>query len=295
MLSLIICTRDAAALASVSESVADTIGVLYEIVAIDNSHGQYGICEAYNIGAAQAQYELLCFMHEDIRFHTSNWGAIVADILRDPTIGVLGVTGGKYQVAAPAAWWGCGLALCRENVLNVFEDGHTELDLRNPEGEELSDVAVVDGLWMCSRKEVWQQNPFDAGTFSEFHFYDVDYCTELFQRGLRVCVTFRLLIEHHSRGSVNKSWLWNALKYQQKRHGQLPFGTVQISAAQNRQLELQALQEFTGRLIRNKLPRLLILNYLRRCIMLSPLNRDTLWLIRRWMQGAKLDAAVASV
>lgn len=293
MLSIIICTCDSNALSAVSQSVEATIGLPYEIVAIDNSQGQYGICEAYNIGAAKARYELLCFMHEDIRFHTKGWGAIVDEILRDHTVGVVGITGGKYQVAAPAAWWGCGLDLCRENVLNIFEDGHSEMDLRNPEGEELADVAVVDGLWMCSRKEVWQRYPFDAQTFLEFHFYDMDYCTEIFRQGLRVCVSFRLLIEHHSRGSVNNSWVSNALKYQQKRRGQLPFGPVVPSARESRRLELRALQEFTARLINGGFSGRLILSYLRRCLVLSPWNRDTLWLAKHWLQRAQPAIATA--
>ena len=284
MLSLIICTRDADALAAVSQSVDSTIGVPYEIVAIDNSQGQYGICEAYNIGASRAKYDLLCFMHEDIRFHTPSWGKVVIDILADPTIGVLGITGGRYQVAAPAAWWGCGLALCRENVLNVFPDGHKEMDLRNPENQQLADVAVVDGLWMCSRREVWQKHPFDSQIFTDFHFYDVDYCTEIFLNDLRVCVTFEILIEHHSRGSVNTSWIHNALKYEQKRQGQLPFGPAIVSAAQSRRIELVAMQEFIGRLLRARFPLLLISAYLRRCFALDPFNRDTLWLIKQWLR-----------
>lgn len=286
MLSLIICTREAAALAVVSENIVATIGVPHEIIAIDNSKSRYGICEAYNIGATRAKYDLLCLMHEDIRFHTAGWGQTVVNTLRDPTIGVLGVTGGMYQVAAPAAWWGCGLELCRENVLNIFADGHTEMDLRNPEGQRLTDVAVVDGLWMCSRKEVWQKHPFDAQTFQEFHFYDVDYCTEIFKHGYRICVTFDLLIEHHSRGSVNNSWLHNALKYQEKRRGQLPFGVVQPTLEQQKTIELGALQEFTGRLIRAKFPARVVLAYLRRCLRLSPFNRDTLWLTKLWLGRA---------
>ncbi|MVN78986.1 hypothetical protein GO988_21865 [Hymenobacter sp. HMF4947] len=289
MVSLIICSRSKGDLIKVSDSVANTINIAYEIISVDNSQGLYGICEAYNIGAAQAQYDLLCFMHEDIRFHTAGWGKVVVDILSDSTIGVLGITGGQYQVAAPAAWWGCGLDLCRENVLNVFPDGHTEMDLHNPEGQRLTDVAVVDGLWMCSRKEVWQQYPFDAQTFSEFHFYDVDYCTELFKHGLRVCVTFDLLIEHHSRGSVNTSWLHNALKYQEKRKGQLPFGVVSLTPSQQTTIELRALQEFTGRIIRANFSARVIITYLSRCLLVSPFNRDTLWLVKLWLQRSSYD------
>lgn len=284
MISVIICSRASAALAAISKNVADTIGVAHEVIAVDNSGGRYGICEAYNVGATSAKYDLLCFMHEDIRFHTPEWGQVVAQIVADPSIGVLGVTGGQYQVASPAAWWGCGLDLCRENVLNVFPDGHTEMDLRNPENQPLADVAVVDGLWMCSRKEVWQQHPFDARTFPDFHFYDIDYCTEIYLSGLRVCVTFQVLIEHHSRGSVNASWLWNALRYQKKRQGKLPFGPVVPSLPKRRELELKALQEFINRLIQANFPKRIIARYLLKAFPLSPLSRDTLWLVKHWIQ-----------
>ena len=112
MLSIIICSRDVDALKVVSQNVEITVGVPFEIIGIDNSNGQYSICQAYNTGAAQAKYELLCFMHEDIRFHTMEWGRKIADILQDTAIGVLGVSGGRYQVAAPAAWWGAWIPFC---------------------------------------------------------------------------------------------------------------------------------------------------------------------------------------
>lgn len=284
MVSVIICSRSKHEAQEVALNIAALIGVTHEFIRIDNSEGKYSICEAYNIGAAQAQYSLLCFMHEDIRLHTIGWGKIIAIILSDPTIGVLGITGGLRQVAAPAPWWGCGLELCRENVLNVFPDGHKEMELRNPEKATLVDAAVVDGMWMCSRKEVWQRYPFDEKTFKDFHFYDVDYCTELFSHGLRVCITFEVLLEHHSRGSVNDMWVRNALKYKAKWQGQLPFGPVAVPAARQRQLEMNALQEFTGRLIRGKFPLRVVARYLRQCLILEPLNRDTLWLLKDWLR-----------
>ncbi|MCC3153806.1 glycosyltransferase [Hymenobacter sp. BT770] len=285
MLSLVICSRKAVDLAAVSENVKKTIGVPYELLAIDNSTGKYGICEAYNLGASQAQYPLLCFMHEDIRFRTEGWGSVVVDTLADQTIGAIGVVGGMFQLAAPAAWWGCGPELYRENVMNVFADGSSRMDLCNPEAAALTDVAVVDGLWMCSRREVWEQHPFDSATFTDFHFYDIDYCTELFRQGMRVCVTFGLVLEHHSRGSVNSAWLLNALKYQKKRRGQLPFGVAQPTPSQRAAMELKALQEFTGRLIRARFPSSLILQYLARCLCHNPFDRDSLWLAKLWLRG----------
>ncbi|KUG09537.1 glycosyltransferase [Solirubrum puertoriconensis] len=289
MLSLIICSRDPEALRQVSNNVAVTIGVAYEIIAIDNSAGQYGICEAYNLGAKQAQYELLCFMHEDIRFHTSNWGLIVARLLKDESIGVLGVTGGQHQVAAPAPWWGCGLELCRENVLNVFEDGTRVMELRNPEQVPLTDVAVVDGMWMCCRRSLWEQFPFDSKTFVDFHFYDIDFCTEIFHQGKRICVTYEITLEHHSRGSINASWVHNALLYQEKRNNQLPFGVISLKKVQSVNIELKAYQAFVSLLMREKFSNAIIYKYLKMCWSKYYLHRDTLWLTKEWLKNNMLS------
>lgn len=294
MISVIVCSRSSRDAQEVALNVAASIGVEHEFIGIDNSEGSYSICEAYNTGAAQAKYEVLCFMHEDIRLHTAGWGNIISSILTNSTIGVVGITGGCYQVAAPAAWWGCGLELCRENVLNVFPDGHKEMDLHNPEKTDLTDVAAVDGMWMCSRKEVWQKYPFDAKTFTDFHFYDIDYCTEIYQRGLRVCVTYRVLLEHHSRGSINTLWLRNAIKYERKRKGQLPFGPAEVSAAHSRELTVKALQEFSGRLLRAGFPKKQVLSYLGRCLALDPLNRDTLWLLKQWWRQPAITPTKAT-
>ena len=43
MISIVICSRSETALENVSQSVSLTIGVPYEIIAIDNSKGEYSI------------------------------------------------------------------------------------------------------------------------------------------------------------------------------------------------------------------------------------------------------------
>ncbi|MCE5282251.1 MAG: glycosyltransferase family protein, partial [Deltaproteobacteria bacterium] len=77
MISIIICSRDSGALKEVSGNIEETIGVPYEIIAIDNSRNQYSIFDAYNLGAEQSTFDHLCFMHEDILYHTPHWGSAV--------------------------------------------------------------------------------------------------------------------------------------------------------------------------------------------------------------------------
>ena len=77
MISIIISSANSKQLEEVSQNVAQTIGVPYEIISFNNADGSMGICEVYNKGTAKAKYDLLCFMHEDLLFKTMDWGKVV--------------------------------------------------------------------------------------------------------------------------------------------------------------------------------------------------------------------------
>jgi glycosyltransferase involved in cell wall biosynthesis len=282
MISIIICSRDANALAAVSQSIAATINVPYELLAIDNGKGHYGICAAYNLGAAQAKYDLLCFMHEDLTFHTPNWGQIVADILADQSIGILGVAGGMYQARVPSGWWSVYEHL-RMQVIQTTVQHPRSVDIVNPLQEELADVVAVDGLWFCSRREVWQQHKFDEVTFPAFHFYDLDYCTQVFQH-LRVCVTFKVLIEHFSTGSVNDSWLLAALSYQRKWRDKLPFGVISLTSFQQKKIEQRVLSEYTERVIQSKLSMPIAVKAIVNLLALTQVSRESIGMLNRFVK-----------
>lgn len=286
MLSIIICTRDAAALAGVSASVAATVGVPYEIIGVDNSQKKYGICEAYNIGAAQAQYDVLCFMHEDICFHTSNWGTTVAEVLGKPDAGVLGVAGGTHQPKAPAGWGGAGWQFGRLNVLHSANE-QKKLDYFNPNNKNLTKAATLDGLWLCCRKSVWEEFKFDAVAFPGFHFYDIDFCTRVFTKYTNY-ITFEILIEHFSHGTFDKVWMQNAVLFFKKRKKYLPFGVDFLTKTERDFLDLKAMQAFTLRIIETKLSKSEVLFCLLECLKHNPLNRDNLYLVKRYLAMKQL-------
>ena len=68
MLSIIICSVSPERLEQVTRNIHDTIGVDYEIIAIDNREKQWPIARAYNEGASRAHYPFLFFVHEDVKF-----------------------------------------------------------------------------------------------------------------------------------------------------------------------------------------------------------------------------------
>ena len=55
MISIIICNRAHPINLSLQRNIQDTVGVEYEIVAIDNSRGNYNIFQAYNEGVRRAK------------------------------------------------------------------------------------------------------------------------------------------------------------------------------------------------------------------------------------------------
>lgn len=277
MLSLIICSRDSAKLISVKMNVAKTIGIPYEVIVIDNSQGEYGICQAYNVGAAKAQYEFLCFMHEDIDFKTKNWGNLVIYILNLPKCGVLGVAGSSYQPKAPAGWNSVGNYLGM-NVIHT-SNGSSKHDYINPRNERLTEVVTLDGLWLCCKKTVWQEFKFDSAVFPGFHFYDIDFCIRVANK-YKNYITFNILIEHFSCGTFDKVWMHQALNFFKKRKKYLPFKTGHIKNSEQKYIDISIMHEFIRNMINQNFRKIDILFCLKECMIISPFNRDTLYLLK---------------
>ena len=63
MISIIICSRFQSISKELKDNIENTVGVVHEIICIDNSKSQYDIFSAYNEGVKRSQYPLLCFMH----------------------------------------------------------------------------------------------------------------------------------------------------------------------------------------------------------------------------------------
>ncbi len=67
MISIIICSVNQNYLKDVAENISNSIGVEYELLVWDNREAKKGLCEVYNMMAAKARYDYLCFLHEDIK------------------------------------------------------------------------------------------------------------------------------------------------------------------------------------------------------------------------------------
>lgn len=221
MISVIICSVKPELLETVSKNIAATIGVEYELIAINNRISPKGICTVYNEAAVKAVFPFLCFVHEDVCFHTQEWGKVVLEILSIQSNALVGISGTVYKSDIPSSWVDCDQQHYRVNALQHFEGKGVVEQRLNPESKQLSEVAVIDGVFMASRKTTWENNPFDTSLLKGFHGYDLDFSLSLGRFG-KVLVSHEILLEHFSAGRFSKEWINDIRLVHRKWKGILP-------------------------------------------------------------------------
>jgi glycosyltransferase involved in cell wall biosynthesis len=242
MISIIISSANKQQLGDVISNIKATVGIPYEIIAVDNGNGDKGICEVYNHGIAVAKYDVMCFMHEDVKIHTENWGGIVLDLfIKNEKVGLIGIAGSKHKAFVPSHWFSFLAQLNRVNIIQQykFRSAEKEVVCQNPESESVSLVTGVDGVWFCTHKKVTQQIKFDQQLLKGFHGYDVDFSLSV---GLKwdVVVTYDVLLEHFSEGNYNKQWIESTLVIHKKWRHTLPRTTVSLTPKENVEGEKKA-------------------------------------------------------
>lgn len=219
MYSIICCSVNSELAASLKQNIAETIGTPFEFIAFDNRQAGYGICKVYNQCAKQARYDLLCFVHEDVRFLTQGWGRLLAPKLSEAQCGVVGFAGSMVKLQQLTGWNTCRKALRTHYV--QYMKGRKHKHNVNPDGNDFSPVVTLDGLCLITRREVWEETPFDENTFQGFHCYDLDFSLAACLNHMNyVCHT--VLVEHFSEGSFSLSWLEELKRLHGKWSNRLP-------------------------------------------------------------------------
>ena len=210
MLSIIICSREKKIKHELAENIDKTIGTEYELIIVDNSLNSYSIFEAYNYGISQSNGNYLCFIHDDIFFHTQNWGNVIENIFEsDSKIGLVGVAGAKIKTKMPSAWWDCNDENLQINIIQHFSDKKEEHWQKGLTENNTTSVAAIDGVFMAARKDA-------EITFSTelkgFHNYDLNFSFEYQKKGYKVVTTKEILLEHYSLGTLNKDWYSSTIR-----------------------------------------------------------------------------------
>ena len=233
MISVIVCSIKPGLLEQLKININKSIGVHYELLVYDNRKDRKGLCAVYNELGKRANYNILCFIHEDILFDTEEWGRILLSTLNENDIGVLGVAGSKYKSAFCSGWYTGDKDFDCANVLHRFSD-HDEKIYLSPSGNSpVEEVICVDGVFIASKKEIWQQTLFDEENLKGFHFYDVDFSLRAAQN-FKVAVTYQIDIAHITfGGDFGNNWTATAMLYHQQNKHLLPVTKLHGASKQN--------------------------------------------------------------
>lgn len=210
MISVITSSFDEINFGKLSASIEQTIGTAYEILKIHNP-GSMSISAAYNQGAAKASFDILCFVHDDVEFITSNWGQnILQHFEDDPDTGVLGIGGSVCKCRMASAWpqpVEGSTEYSRLNILQQYKrsDKRERHDYINPFNERKNHVITLDGVFMVTKKETWQAHPFDEKLLKGFHGYDLDFSINI-SRKKNNYVIYDVLLLHKSEGVNDMQW-----------------------------------------------------------------------------------------
>ncbi len=244
MISIVGCSVNEKNFQQFSDSVQKTIGVEFEIVRIDNSHDQYGICQAYNKGAALCRYDHICFVHEDVIFVSENWGQALLAALKDPHTGLVGIIGLCYYGMFPLDWQ--HPRDIEGGLIQRFKyEQKPELHVnrsRFPGGPQ-AEVVAIDGVFMATRKEIIQKIRFSEEYIPGFHGYDLDLAMKI-RRRYKIVVARDILLIHLSEGFRDQHWheIMKTLYKKWKRY--LPAYVPAYSKKDIKALKLYSLEVF---------------------------------------------------
>lgn len=260
MLSIIICSVSPELLQQVSSNIHDTVGVEHEIIAIDNRVKKWPIARVYNEGARQAQYPYLFFVHEDVMFHSQDWGGFIEQKLKEPDCGAIGFAGSEIKLKCYSGWiqhprWMHACYYQREeNGISRFSA--VNVDLEHP----FAEVVTIDGLGMFVRQDVWSRYPFDEKMLTGFHCYDLDFSLQIAagkQYKNYVCSSPKVLIEHFSLGTYSRGWCLETIRmHEEKWNKMLPLAieSIKFSKRQVKYHEERCFNRFVRKMLKTDFP-----------------------------------------
>ena len=224
MISVVICSVNSSMAQKVKSNIDNTIGLPWEPIIIDNSISPRGITAVYNEGARKASHLFVCFIHEDVEIKTQDWGKKLIEYFNaDAGLGMIGLAGARYKSRTPSGWMTFEEKLDRYTITHINKEGKTEkMHFDEPPYSDLKEVVCLDGVFMCIRKEVVMEFPFDEQLLQRFHLYDIDISFRI-SRKHKVSVCFSIDLLHYTQGGdYGDKWIDETLKWHKQYDSALP-------------------------------------------------------------------------
>lgn len=210
MLSIIISSYQPEFYNALEKNISETCGIAYEIIKIDNP-GTMSITAAYNKGVLKAQFPYLLFLHEDLIFHTKDWGRKLIAHLQNPKTGIVGIAGSSYIPTAPSGWHIPSDYHNHVHIIQNIKDKSNPAPLSTfKNGDVTKNAIAIDGVFMAINKANIPSPIFNENV-KGFHGYDLDFSLQTAKKYQNYIVS-DILLEHFSRGKPDQTLFENNIQ-----------------------------------------------------------------------------------
>jgi GT2 family glycosyltransferase len=168
-----------------------------------------GLPAVYNDGLAAAGADsILVFMHDDVWIDDYFFAQRLIDGLS--AFDIIGVAGNVRRRTAQITWHFLDSRFIPDSPENL--SGHVAHGVRpfgtiSRYGPVPAACELLDGVLLAARKSVLTEHDVRFDTRFDFHFYDMDFCREARECGLKLG-TWPIALTHQSEGSPGQGpWL----------------------------------------------------------------------------------------
>jgi GT2 family glycosyltransferase len=174
-----------------------------------------GLPDVYNAHiTAGASDSILVFIHDDVWIDDLFFTDRIIEGLQ--TYDVIGVAGNRRRIPYQPGWPFADINFSWDdhaNLSGVLGHGEKSLSPINYLGPVPADCEFLDGIFLAAKKEVLRANGLFFDPQFDFHFYDMDFCRNARQRGMRLG-TWPICLTHQSEGSFgSEQWFQKYFSY----------------------------------------------------------------------------------
>jgi GT2 family glycosyltransferase len=164
---------------------------------------EQGLPAVYNAAIAESARNdvILLFVHDDIHLCDFHWAERLREALS--AFDIVGLAGNRRRVPRQPGWRFIDERLTSDSRDNLSgKVGHgsgypaTSISAWSPSGQH---VKLLDGLFLAARSSTLESKGLRFDERFEFHFYDLDFCRQAEQAGLRMG-TWPISVIHESAG-----------------------------------------------------------------------------------------------
>jgi glycosyltransferase involved in cell wall biosynthesis len=230
MLSIIVCSRDAAMCARLERNVARTIGVDHEFIRVNNETNQRGICAAYNEGMRHAKGDYFLFVHEDVLFITQDWGVLLAEDFGQREAVCVGIAGSEV-LPKSNAWFRAGQPYIHGHFVMSLNQ-QQDLEIHNAPNIDIAEGVSLDGVFIAVQAALARELRFDDEHFPAFDFYDADFTLRCAEHG-RLLIDPRIFLKHFSRRGFADDYFFHPV-FQALHGARLPYSKIGVTELEGR-------------------------------------------------------------